>query len=254
MLPDTPPETPVEELLHWLREQNHQRLERVYDIISAETTESGEPIEVVRIPMPELTLDVFQPGDGQYDYFSSYDRWEDGSTLPEVMLAVWPASYLNYAPTNDLVLVPRFWKPGRPRASKQKDRVAREILENLFPGRDLVQVHIENVVRGGGGMNCITQQQPASAKFVRRCDWAKVKVDVQVATLYAHARGDDTLGTVPRLTGSGGDIYLERLSSSDGRVRVRIECRCGLDGEAGWIEKDDIESAGERCSDVYSLN
>ena len=115
VLPDTPAETPVEQLLHWLREQNHQRLERVYDIISAETTESGEPIEVVRIPMPELTLDVFQPGDGQYDYFSAYDRWEDGSTLPEVMLAVWPASYLNYAPTNDLVLVPRFWKPGRPR-------------------------------------------------------------------------------------------------------------------------------------------
>ena len=119
-LPDAPAMTPVEQLLHWLREQNHQRLERVFDIISAATTESGERIEVVRIPMPELTLDVFQPGDGQYDYFSVYDRWEDGSTLPEVMLAVWPASYVNYAPTNDLVLVPRFWKPGRPTRARRR--------------------------------------------------------------------------------------------------------------------------------------
>ena len=43
-LPDAPAVTPVEQLLHWFREQNHQRLERVYEIISAETTESGEPI------------------------------------------------------------------------------------------------------------------------------------------------------------------------------------------------------------------
>ena len=254
VLPDVPPETPVEELLHWLREQNHQRLERVYDILSAETTESGEPIAIVRIPNPELTLDVFQPGDGQHDYFSAYERWEDGSTLPEVMLAVWPASYLNYAPTNDLVLVPRFWKPGRPRESRRKDRIARNILGDLFPGRDLVQVHIENVVRGGGGMNCITQQQPASAKFVRECDWAKVKVDVEVAALYTHSTGDATRGEVPRLTRSGGDIHLERLSSTEERVRIRVECHCRLDGEVGWVDRNDIESAGEKCPDVYSLN
>ncbi len=251
-LPDAPATTPVEQLLHWLREQNHQRLERVFDIISAATTESGEPIEVVRIPMPELTLDVFQPGDGQHDYFSVYDRWEDGSTLPEVMLAVWPASYVNYAPTNDLVLVPRFWKPGRPIESQEKDRTARNVLENLFPGREIAQVHIENVVRGGGGMNCITQQQPASRRFVRRCGWAKVKVDVETTALYVHSTGRATLGVVPRLTRSGDDVYLERLFSSDRRVRVRVVGDGGLDGEVGWVDENDIESAGEKCPNVYS--
>ena len=108
-------------MLHWLQDQNHERLERVYDIISRETTESGEPIRVVRIPTPELTLEVFLPGDGTYDYYAGYDRWEDGSTLPEVMLGVWPASYVNYVPTNDLVLVPKFWRPGRPLESWLKD-------------------------------------------------------------------------------------------------------------------------------------
>jgi Porphyromonas-type peptidyl-arginine deiminase len=246
--------TPVEQLLRWLQEQNQARLERVYDIISRETTESGEPIKVVRIPMPVLTLEVFMPGDGTYDYYAAYDRWEDGSTLPEVMLAVWPASYVNYVPTNDLVLIPHFWKPGRSREYKKKDDEARAVLEELFPGRQIVQVYAENVIRGGGGMNCITQQQPASAKFALRCGWAKVQVDAQVATLYAELTGEAALGTVPRLTRAGDDIYLKRLSSAGHRVRVQVVGASKLDGKIGWVNEDDIESAGEQCPGVYSLN
>ena len=164
-----PVNTPVEQLLRWLQEQNHARLERVYDIISRETTESGEPIQIVRIPTPGLTLDVFGPGDGTYDYYAAYDRWEDGSTLPEVMLVVWPASYVNYVPTNDLVLVSKYWRPGRSLETKVRDDEARAALEEIFPGREIVQIYAENVNRGGGGMNCITQQQPASRKFVQKC-------------------------------------------------------------------------------------
>jgi hypothetical protein len=27
-----------------------------------------------------------------------------------------------------------------------------------------------------------------------------------------------------------------------------------LDGRTGWVDADDIESTGEKCLDVYSLN
>lgn len=253
-LSKSPARTPAEKLLRWLQEQNHTRLELVYDIISRETTESGEPIQIVRIPAPELTLEVFEPGDGTYDYYAAYDRWEDGSTLPEVMLAVWPASYVNYAPTNDLVLVPRFWSPGRSHESQEKDRAARAVLQKLFPGREVVQIRPENVVRGGGGMNCITQQQPAGAKFSRQCGWAQVQVAAQVANLYADPTGGAVLGVVPRLTRNNHNIYLERLSTSGQRVQVRVDGPTELDGQTGWVEEDDIESAGERCPAVYALN
>jgi agmatine deiminase len=246
--------TPVEQLLHWLREQNHARLERAYDIISREMTESGEPIKVVRIPMPEPTLEVFLPGDGTYDYYAQYERWEDGSTLPPVMLGVWPASYVNYAPTNDLVLVPKFWKPGRSLETWKRDNEARAILKELFPGREVVQVNAENVIRGGGGMNCITQQQPASAKFARMCGWAKVQVAAETATLYAEPSGEAALGSIPRLSRFGGDIYLKRLSSSGKRLQVRVVGISRLNGETGWVDEDDIESAGEKCPLVYSPN
>ena len=77
---------------------------------------------------------------------------------------------------------------------------------------------------------------------------------METAALYVHSTGRATLGIVPRLTRSGDDIYLERLFSSDGRVRVRVVGDGGLDGEVGWVDEDDIESAGEKCPDVYSPN
>ena len=244
----------ADELRRWLSEQNRDRLERVYDILSRETTESGEPIRIVRIPAPELTLEVFEAGDATYDYYAEYDRWEDGSTLPEHMLAVWPASYVNYVPTNDLVLVPQFWKPGRPLESKKKDDEARNVLAELFPGRKIVPVHPENVLRGGGGMNCITQQQPASTKFAQKCGWAQVTVDAEATTLYAEPSGRESLGSVPRITRSGGHVYLKRLSSLGGRVKVQVVGEIRLDGQIGWVDEDDIESAGEKCTSVYSAN
>jgi agmatine deiminase len=241
--------TPVEKLRRWLQEQNHERLERVYDILSRETTADGEPVRIARIPVPVLVLEVFEPGDGTYDYYAAYDRWEDGSTLPSRMLAVWPASYVNYVPTNGLVLVSKFWKPGRPLEMRRRDEEARAVLAELFPGREIVSVYSENVNRGGGGMNCITQQQPASARFARRCGWAKVQVAAGVATLYANPAGGPVLGTVPRL-----GVYLKRLSESGRRVRVEVVGASRLDGRTGWVDEDDIESAGERCPAVYSLN
>jgi hypothetical protein len=163
------------------------------------------------------------------------------------MLGVWPASYVNYVPTNDLVLVSRFWKPGRPSEALRRDRAAQDVLKRAFPGREVVAVYSENVNRGGGGMNCITQQQPASAKFAENCGWAKVRVDAGATTLFVGPTGGAALGVVPRLARSG-DVYLERLSTSRGRVNVRVF------GKTGWVDSSDIESAGERCPAAYSLN
>jgi agmatine deiminase len=246
-LPSGRPRTEAEKLFHWLKTRNHERLERVYERISRETTESGDPIRVIRIPTPELTLELFFPGDGIYDYYAAYDRWEDGSTLPEAMLGVWPASYVNYVPTNDLVLVPRFWKPGRSREAREKDRKAQLVLQKAFPGREVVGVYSENVNRGGGGMNCITQQQPASAAFAQACGFAKVRVGRDPAPLFARPHGGPVLALVPRSSKSE-DFYFRRLSASHGRVLVQVL------GKTGWVEEEDIESAGEKCPDAYSLN
>jgi agmatine deiminase len=253
--PSGPARTPVERLQRWMQEQNRVRLARVYDILSRSTTESGRPIEIIRMPTPVLVFDVFQPGDGTYDYFAAYDRWEDGTVLTGTMMGVWAASYVNYVPTNGVVLVSKFWKPGRPLEMKRRDAEALAVLRRAFPGREVVQIYAENVNRGGGGMNCITQQQPASARFARLCGWAKVQVGVGAAPLYAGPAGDVVLGSVPRL-GHGGPVSLQRLpwGSTDDRIHVRVVGPSRLNGETGWIDAELVESAGEMCPAAYSRN
>ena len=54
-----------------------------------------------------------------------------GLDSPAVMLAVWPASYVNCVPTNDLVIVSKFWKPGRSLETRSRDNDAGDILREL---------------------------------------------------------------------------------------------------------------------------
>jgi agmatine deiminase len=66
-----------------------------------------------------------------------------------------PASYANFYIANDVVLVPTFNDPN--------DRVALDILADVFPGRSIVGIHAVDLVWGLGTLHCLTQQQPAMA-------------------------------------------------------------------------------------------
>jgi agmatine deiminase len=64
-------------------------------------------------------------------------------------------SYINFYLANGGVVMPAYDAPG--------DEPARRIIERAFPSRDVVQVDVRNIAIGGGGIHCITQQQPAAA-------------------------------------------------------------------------------------------
>ena len=38
---------------------------------------------------------------------------------------------------------------------------ARAVVEKAYPGREVIQVDVRGIAIGGGGIHCITQQQPA---------------------------------------------------------------------------------------------
>ena len=61
-------------------------------------------------------------------------------------------SYINFYFANYGVVMPSFDDP--------MDAVALEIMEMAFPDRRIVQVPALDIVQGGGGIHCITQQQP----------------------------------------------------------------------------------------------
>ena len=63
-----------------------------------------------------------------------------------------PASYGNFYVANGLVLVPVF--------NDANDRVALDILADLFPDREIVGIYSGDLIWGFGAMHCMTQQQP----------------------------------------------------------------------------------------------
>ena len=64
------------------------------------------------------------------------------------------AGYINYLPINGAVIAPEF-------GDKAADSYCHELLTRLYPGRQIVQINIDPVAAGGGGIHCITLHQPA---------------------------------------------------------------------------------------------
>jgi agmatine deiminase len=62
-------------------------------------------------------------------------------------------SYVNFYFTNYGLVMPAFDDPA--------DAEAAAIMMKVFPDRRIVQVPALDIVQGGGGIHCITQQQPS---------------------------------------------------------------------------------------------
>jgi agmatine deiminase len=63
------------------------------------------------------------------------------------------ASYINFYLANGGLVMPGF--------NDRHDELARTALAQCFPNRDILQIEALDIVAGGGGIHCITQQEPA---------------------------------------------------------------------------------------------
>ena len=106
---------------------NHAPLAENLTRLKAARNCDGKPFTVVELPLPRPV--IFR-----------------GQRLP--------ASYANFYIANDLVLVPTFHDPN--------DRVALNILAELFPDREVIGIHSVDLIWGLGALHCMTQQQPAA--------------------------------------------------------------------------------------------
>ena len=96
--------------------------------LRAATDQDGNPLAIVELPMP-------------------------GPVIFEKRRL--PASYANFYIANGIVLVPVFNDPN--------DRVALDILADLFPDREVVGIYSGDLIWGFGAMHCMTQQQPKAS-------------------------------------------------------------------------------------------
>ncbi len=63
------------------------------------------------------------------------------------------ASYVNFHIANGGIVMPSF--------EDSQDQKAYEVVSSCFPDREVTQVRALDILTGGGGIHCITQQQPA---------------------------------------------------------------------------------------------
>ncbi|WP_159604261.1 agmatine deiminase family protein [Agromyces humi] len=117
-------------LLHAQRNPEHPDFEVTRDLraqLEGETDAAGRPFEIVDLPAP----DTLRDHEGFVDW-----------------------SYVNHLVVNGGVIACGF---GEERA----DAAAREILADAYPGRQVVTIDAREIFARGGGIHCITQQQPA---------------------------------------------------------------------------------------------
>ena len=112
------------------KDANHEPLAENLRRLKAARTPEGKQFELVELPLPRPV--VFR-----------------GQRLP--------ASYANFYIANGKVLVPTFHDPN--------DRIALNILADLFPERDVIGIHAVDLVWGLGTLHCMTQQQPRAGNF-----------------------------------------------------------------------------------------
>ena len=107
------------------RDENHHALQENLRCLASARDSGSRPLRIVPLPQPDPVM-------------------ADGSRLP--------ASYANFYIANGVVLVPLYGGP--------KDRVAVDTLARLFPGRRVAGIDARALIRGLGGIHCVTQQQP----------------------------------------------------------------------------------------------
>lgn len=142
-----------------IQRESRRRLEEAAAAVRDARDAHGHPFRVIRMPAPDPIFRWVRPGDGVYDFISTLN-YDSPFPKGKPVRVVAAGSYMNFLIANGQVLTSTFWKPGRPASTKRKDATALSILRSAFPGRRVVSIDAEAVNWGGGGIHCITQQQP----------------------------------------------------------------------------------------------
>ncbi|MEU9700451.1 agmatine deiminase family protein [Streptomyces sp. NPDC047981] len=107
----------------WSRSADQAR-----SVLDTATDAKGRPFEIIDLQQPDPDRIT-----GEGDDFLS--------------------TYANFYIANDSVFLPKF-------GDRKADARAKAILQEHFPKRDIVQLQIDTIASGGGGIHCATHEQP----------------------------------------------------------------------------------------------
>jgi agmatine deiminase len=107
------------------KDPNFSILDTNYKILKNTKNQNGDKFKIVKLPMPHM----------------NYSNGEKA-----------PVSYTNFYIGNSVILMPVFNDPN--------DKKATKIIQSLFENHKIVEIDCSKLIYGGGGLHCITMQQP----------------------------------------------------------------------------------------------
>jgi agmatine deiminase len=140
---------------------NYDRMMENLEILRRSTDQDGRPLRILRVPLPDVQS---SPRTMTADRLPRFREHDPTLVVGDTIQRVAAASYLNYVVTNGLVLLPKYWRPGMSSGQAEKDEAVRELFASLFPVREVVQIDVLALNYSGGGMHCLTQQQPRGGR------------------------------------------------------------------------------------------
>jgi agmatine deiminase len=148
---------------------NYDRMSENLAILQQAKDQNGRPFNIIKVPLPDLMYMKKKIVDG-YDFSDLTDRkrWQvdinqlnrnDTKKAGDEINWVASSSYLNYFITNEAILLPTYVKEGSSAAKEQK---IKQVFSKLFPQRKLIFLDVMYLNYFGGGIHCVTQQEPKS--------------------------------------------------------------------------------------------
>ncbi|RYY53429.1 MAG: hypothetical protein EOO09_18005 [Chitinophagaceae bacterium] len=134
-----------------------------YKILSAAKDQDGKPFKIIEFPVPDVTPYDIRIDTTDNSHPGASIRWDYPELKHGDTIQFLPAvSYLNYIIMNELVIVPKYYQPGRKGSSDRKDLEVSKLFGQLFPGKKIIQLDPTGLNWVGGGFHCWTQQVPAN--------------------------------------------------------------------------------------------
>ncbi len=134
-------------LLNWTEDKKDPQYEiccEALQILSQERDARGRALRVEKVPQPAALHITAEESAGIEKSANSGMARQSGDRLT--------ATYINFYIANGAIIAPLF--------DDYHDESAHRQLSALFPDRQVIGVPAREIVLGGGGIHCITQQQP----------------------------------------------------------------------------------------------
>ena len=115
---------------------HYDELQAMEEQLRTFRTADGKPYRLLPLPMPDAILES--------DFADAVEDEGDQRL---------PATYANFLIVNDAVLYPTYDQPAN-------DERARQVLQEAFPGREIVGIDCRVLIRQHGSLHCVTMQYP----------------------------------------------------------------------------------------------